>query len=70
MTVSPAPDIVTRVFMIFQGVEEVNLEKWGPARIKATQCPNIWREIVEVDVEKAADTSLFRVLEWGGMEVK
>ncbi|KAF8603243.1 hypothetical protein BDV93DRAFT_544909 [Ceratobasidium sp. AG-I] len=69
MTVSPTPDIITRVFMIFQGVNEVDLERWIPARARAAHDPKIWREIVGVDVEKAADASLFRVLEWGGMEV-
>ncbi|KAF8603244.1 hypothetical protein BDV93DRAFT_544910 [Ceratobasidium sp. AG-I] len=70
MSISPTPDVVTRVFMLFQGVNEVDLERWEPALVRATQNPSTWRDIVGVDMEKAADASLFRVLEWGGMEVK
>ena len=28
-----------------------------------------WRDVVGIDVKAAQDVSLFRVLEWGGMEV-
>lgn len=70
MAISPAPDITTRVFMLFQGVNEADLEGWGPAEVRASKNTDIWRDIVGVDVERAMDVSLFRVLEWGGMEVK
>ncbi|KAG8723739.1 hypothetical protein FRC09_001946 [Ceratobasidium sp. 395] len=70
MSVTPTPDVTTRVFMLFKGVEEVSLEAWAPAQGKATEHPSMWCDIVGVNVEKAQDTSLFRVLEWGGMEIK
>ncbi|KAF8603245.1 hypothetical protein BDV93DRAFT_442837 [Ceratobasidium sp. AG-I] len=70
INISPVPDVITRVFMIFQGVNEADLERWMPAQARATHDPKIWREVVGVNVEKSADSSLFRVLEWGGMEVK
>ncbi|KAG8782452.1 hypothetical protein FRC12_020810 [Ceratobasidium sp. 428] len=70
MSVTPAPDVTTRVFMVFKGVEEVSLEAWAPAQGKATEHPSMWCDIVGVNVEKAQDKSLFRVLEWGGMEIK
>jgi hypothetical protein len=69
MAVTPAPDATTRVFMLFRGVEENELEFWEKAQIKAGESPDVWQNIVGVDVEKAEDTGLFRVLEWGGMEV-
>jgi len=28
-----------------------------------------WKAVVGIDMERALDTSLFRVLEWGGTEV-
>lgn len=70
MTITPTPDVTTRVFMLFQGVNGADLEKWEPAQTRAARDPKLWSEIVGVDVGKAADASLFRVLEWGGMEVK
>jgi hypothetical protein len=70
MTVSPTPDVTTRVFMIFTGVGEDDLDKWEEAQLRAGQDARLWRDVVGVDVEKAGDRSLFRVLEWGGMEVK
>lgn len=28
-----------------------------------------WKDVVGADIERASDVSLFRVLEWDGMEV-
>lgn len=70
LDVSPVPNVVTRVFMLFRGVEEDQLELWSAARERASGSIDAWRAVVGVDVEKALDPSLFRVLEWGGMEVK
>ena len=64
MRVAPAPDVVTRVFMLFRGVSADELEGWQ------RRAPEDWRDVVGVDVERALDTTLFRALEWGGMEVK
>lgn len=70
LDVSPAPDVITRVFMLFRGVEGNELEAWDAARERAGQSTDGWREVVGVNLEKALDVGLFRVLEWGGMEVK
>ncbi|KAH8103028.1 hypothetical protein BXZ70DRAFT_927741 [Cristinia sonorae] len=70
MDVSPLPDVVVRVFMVFKGVvkEEVNL--WSKARARVQEDPRRWRAIVGLDEkDKLQDESLFRVLEWGGMEI-
>jgi hypothetical protein len=69
MIVTPVPDVMTRVFMLFKGIGENELESWDEARGKSDQGPDVWRDIVGVDVEKAQNEELFRVLEWGGMEV-
>ncbi|KAI0310075.1 hypothetical protein OF83DRAFT_1071132, partial [Amylostereum chailletii] len=69
MTVTPAPDVVTRVFMLFKGIDERDLETWGEAEARATHDVAFWKKAVGVDAERAEDRSLFRVLEWGGMEV-
>ncbi|KAG8782451.1 hypothetical protein FRC12_020809 [Ceratobasidium sp. 428] len=71
LNITPAPDVATRVFMLFRGVGENELDSWADAARKATSDdPSMWRDVVGVDIEKAGDTKLFRVLEWGGMEIK
>lgn len=69
LEISPSPDVTTRVFMIFQGVAEEELQGWTAASCRASEDVAHWREIVGVDLERTSDTNLFRVLEWGGMEV-
>jgi len=71
MSIEPKPDIVTRIFMLFSGVAQGDdLERWDEARAHADRnVEDVWKDVVGVDTEKALDASLFRVLEWGGMEV-
>ncbi len=54
--------------MIFQGVEESELGLWSDAQAKADD-EDRWVNIVGVDAALTMDESLFRVVEWGGMEV-
>ncbi|CAE6507983.1 unnamed protein product [Rhizoctonia solani] len=68
MDVSPAPDVVTRVFMLFRGVDESQIGLWNGKEMHTDA--TLWRDIVGVDLAKVHDTSLFRVVEWGGMEMK
>ncbi|KAJ7097334.1 hypothetical protein C8R44DRAFT_643694 [Mycena epipterygia] len=67
LEIPPAPDVVTRVFMIFKGVAELDVVagEWN----KEAGDPARWRDVVGLDVGRAGDASLFRVLEWGGLEV-
>ncbi|KDR73266.1 hypothetical protein GALMADRAFT_125361 [Galerina marginata CBS 339.88] len=69
LEVLPSPDVVTRVFMVFQGITDEDLPQWSAATSKAEADLSWWREVVGVDLERALDEKLFRVLEWGGMEV-
>ncbi|PBK81589.1 hypothetical protein ARMGADRAFT_1144165 [Armillaria gallica] len=69
LDVEPKPDIVTRVFMLFTRVCEDELVEWEGALTRAFESADIWKGIVGVDGHKANDERLFRVLEWGGMEV-
>ncbi|QRV96133.1 ubiquitin family protein [Ceratobasidium sp. AG-Ba] len=64
MDVTPSPDVTTRVFMLFRGVEESNIDAWRGAVKDVCE----WKSIVGVDAQKATDINTFRVLEWGGME--
>lgn len=69
LNISPQPDITTRIFMLFKGVTHDQLADWSGAQQRAEEDVVWWRHVVNVDVAKAADLDLFRVLEWGGMEV-
>jgi hypothetical protein len=72
MRISPAPDIVTRVFMLFRGVRADDVGFWDAAAARATagDGATFWTKVVGVDPVRASDRTLFRVLEWGGMEVE
>ncbi|KAI1782985.1 hypothetical protein LXA43DRAFT_1187274 [Ganoderma leucocontextum] len=68
LEVQPAPDVVTRVFMLFRGVaaEDAEDPTWSAARARVGEVD--WVNIVGVEAG-AWDESRFRVLEWGAMEV-
>jgi hypothetical protein len=70
LNITPVPEVMTRVFMLFKGVDVSEVDLWEEARVMAGKATSIWRDIIGVDMEKATNTTLFRVLEWGGMEVK
>ena len=72
MRVSPAPDVVTRIFMLFHGVAPGDLDLWSQAAARATaeDGATFWTNVIGIDSARTSDRSLFRVLEWGGMEVK
>ncbi|GAA5863804.1 hypothetical protein JCM8547_006070 [Rhodosporidiobolus lusitaniae] len=63
LAVEPKPDVITRVFLLFKGVNESDVNEWK----KADEVD--WVKEVGVEEEKVRDEGLFRVLEWGGMEV-
>ncbi|KAL1734521.1 hypothetical protein EV714DRAFT_268658 [Schizophyllum commune] len=69
LDVAPKPDVVTRIFMLFRGVKEAKLGEWEGAQAKAAEPTGMWREVVGVNLRDTLDESLFRVIEWGGMEV-
>ncbi|KAJ7092302.1 hypothetical protein B0H15DRAFT_833419 [Mycena belliarum] len=68
LEITPAPAIVTRVFMLFRGIADEERGLWSDAKPAADDV-NRWAGVVGVDIDRALDVSLFRVLEWGGMEV-
>jgi hypothetical protein len=60
---------MTRVFMLFKGVSVDSLPAWPKALAKSEADVSFWADVVGVDIEKTLDAKLYRVLEWGGMEV-
>ncbi|KAF8309817.1 hypothetical protein DL93DRAFT_2062600 [Clavulina sp. PMI_390] len=75
LDVTPKPDVVERIFMLFQGLtrEAASAPEWLTATERAEEDVRLWRDIVGLQGEPGTlmkDESLFRVLEWGGMEVR
>ncbi len=68
LNVTPTPDVVTRVFMLFRGLatEEAQSDLWSAALGRAGGVD--WPSVVGVR-QAAWDESCFRVLEWGAMEI-
>ncbi|KAK0184732.1 hypothetical protein F5146DRAFT_938260, partial [Armillaria mellea] len=66
LDVNPKPDVVTHVFMLFRRVCEDELDEWEGV----SENVEFWKDIVGVDCDGMKDEALFRVMEWGGMEVK
>ncbi len=66
LEVTPAPDVVTRVFMLFRGVAAEDVDELLAARERVGRVD--WVEVVGV-APSALDSTRFRVLEWGAMEV-
>ncbi|KAG8906501.1 hypothetical protein FRC01_007993, partial [Tulasnella sp. 417] len=70
LDIDPKPDVVTRVFMLFEGIPTDRLVEWENARQRSSADVNMWKGIVGVEDTRQRDDKLFRVLEWGGMEVR
>ncbi|KIK40126.1 hypothetical protein CY34DRAFT_807491 [Suillus luteus UH-Slu-Lm8-n1] len=69
LSISPQPDIVTRVFMLFKGIRKEHLGDWANAQMQAERDAVWWADVVGVNTVRAGDATLLRVLEWGGTEV-
>ena len=52
-----------------QSCTYVIIDAWPDASARATSSRWDWADVVGVDLAKATDEGLYRVLEWGGMEV-
>lgn len=57
--------------MLFKGIPAEQLGAWEDATIRSKANISFWREVVGLEsVERWNDPTLFRVLEWGGMEIR
>lgn len=65
---SPPPEVVTRVVMLFQGLSEADVSAWGGARERSQLGSSYWKDVIGFD-ERATDASLYRALEWRAMEI-
>lgn len=70
LEVSPAPDVTARIFMLFKGLQEDDVHgAWSSAVDAAQRDTTQWCTVVGIDSQALADNTLFRVIEWGGMEI-
>jgi len=67
MTLTADPCVFTRLFLIFRGISEDDMENFSGAGEKEANAQN-WREVVGW-TENSKDASLFRVLETSVLEV-
>ena len=56
--------------MLFRGIDADDRENWTEASERTKDSVDFWRDVVGIDVERVQDAKLFRVIEWGGMEVR
>lgn len=63
LAISPPPDIVTRVVVLYDDVSEHDLGSWTSARERAKAGPDYWKAVAGFD-ERARDANLYRALEW------
>ncbi|RXW12321.1 hypothetical protein EST38_g13533 [Candolleomyces aberdarensis] len=70
LCLEPTPDVIARIFMLFRGVDGDNLDIWAEASVRTKDEVEFWKDVVGIDVDRLQDASLFRVVEWGGMEVR
>ena len=69
LEVEPKPDVVARIFMLFRGVNNDTLESWKGSARRVENPVEDWAKVVGIDPARVLDTSIYRVIEWGGMEV-
>jgi hypothetical protein len=70
LDINPPPDVLTRIFMLYKGVRGECLQSdWPKAVARSKEEVTWWRDVIGVNVNRALDAQLYRVLEWGGMEV-
>ncbi|KAG2113764.1 uncharacterized protein F5147DRAFT_679691 [Suillus discolor] len=66
LIVSPQPDVVTRVCMLFKGTCKEHLANWPYAQMQAENDVAWWVDVVGVDPTRAGDVTLFRMGRGGG----
>lgn len=66
LEVYPKPDIMIRLFVLFKGISSDDRGAWPQVTVDHT----IWSSVIGVDTRRTGNKLLYRVLEWGGMEVE
>jgi hypothetical protein len=72
LTVSPIPDVQIRIIMLYKNIYEDRLKDWPNANARRDLGEEHWRNSVGIGqdtAERLQDEALFRVFEWGTVEV-
>ncbi|KAK1216355.1 hypothetical protein PQX77_021025 [Marasmius sp. AFHP31] len=70
LEITPAPEAVRRVYMLFKGVPGDDLgPTWDESMNRAQEDVRFWRDVVGVEDRTAGEVPRLEVLEWGGMEI-
>lgn len=64
LVVTPKPDAVTRIFMLFKGINREDWHKWQGVTEKKFN----WRNVIGID-NAVPSPDRFEVIEWGGMQL-
>ena len=70
LDISPPPDVVVRVYLVFKGISSDEVTSWPRAQARVKEPVARWRRIIGLpEADQLQDRSLFRILEWNGMEI-
>lgn len=63
--------LITRVFMLFRGLDDevASHDQWQCAQANSKKAVGHWKSVVGCN-EVLQKDGIFKVLEWGGMEVQ
>ncbi|VDC02034.1 unnamed protein product [Peniophora sp. CBMAI 1063] len=68
ISIWPPPQVMARIVMLFQHVEQAELGCWKGAMARAKAGSSLWKDVVGYD-GRVADQNAYRVLEWRAIEV-
>lgn len=71
MEITPTPDLKIRIFMIFKGLSDnwPTTSEQNPLTGEPDLDAGFWRSTIGVTDVNTEDTTIFRVIEWGGAEL-
>ncbi|KDQ56411.1 hypothetical protein JAAARDRAFT_179948 [Jaapia argillacea MUCL 33604] len=71
LEITPRPDAILRVFMLWKGISEEDRRQpsCDQAASRADRPVDWWKDIVGIEDDERIPGDLFRVIEWGGMQV-
>ncbi|TCD66900.1 hypothetical protein EIP91_000739 [Steccherinum ochraceum] len=66
LDITPVPDVLVRIFMIFKGISSDEIGAWPRAQARVRDPAIRWRRVVGLpELDQLQDRNSFRILEWG-----
>ncbi|KAK0448428.1 uncharacterized protein EV420DRAFT_1711692 [Desarmillaria tabescens] len=66
MEITPYPDVVTRILMLYKSVPAAHIERWSNAVKRAEESTQRWIDIIGLDARRH-DETLCRVWQWASL---